>query len=259
MRTEQPKRSRFLDIGFDVVSLEAVIQQMRGVTGASKYSYVVTPNVDHIVRLHDGRTHDQDHRAVSAAYGAAKLCVCDSRIVARLAKIFGIMLPVVPGSDLTARIFAEVIVAGDVVMIVGGDDALIDVLRKRHPEVHFRHHVPPMGLRRNAAAMDVAVDHVVDAAARFTFLAVGSPQQELLAHRIALRPEAKGCALCIGASIAFIAGRETRAPKGMQKLGLEWSWRLAQDPARLWRRYLVEGPRIFLIAWRWRRNRLLHR
>ncbi len=116
-----------------------------------------------------------------------------------------------------------------------------------------------MGLRYNQRAMNVAADHVARSGARFTFLAVGSPQQELLARHIASRPESRGCTLCIGASLAFIAGREIRAPKPLQKLGLEWGWRLAQNPSRLWRRYLVEGPKIFLIAWRWKRDLLSRR
>ena len=97
--------------------------------------------------------------------------------------------------------------------------------------------------------------------ARFTFLAVGSPQQELLAHRVALRAgagrdDAGGCALCIGAALRFVVGEEKRAPVIMQKLGLEWSYRLGQDPVRLWRRYLVDGPKIFAMVWRWRRARI---
>ena len=86
-------------------------------------------------------------------------------------------------------------------------------------------------------------------------LAVGSPQQEVLAGRIAAAGGATGCALCIGASLDFIAGRQRRAPRVVQRLGLEWAHRLASQPGRLWRRYLVDGPRIFRLAHAWQRAR----
>ena len=65
-------------------------------------------------------------------------------------------------------------------------------------------------------------------------------------------PDAGGTGLCIGASVEFVTGAKRRAPRWMQRLGVEWLHRLLSEPGRLWRRYLVEGPRIFAMAWRWR-------
>jgi N-acetylglucosaminyldiphosphoundecaprenol N-acetyl-beta-D-mannosaminyltransferase len=89
--------------------------------------------------------------------------------------------------------------------------------------------------------------HFVEQASpfRFCFLAVGSPQQEMLAALLRQRGIARGLALCVGASLNFLTGTERRAPLWVQKLSLEWLYRLAQNPRRLWVRYLVRGPRIF--------------
>jgi exopolysaccharide biosynthesis WecB/TagA/CpsF family protein len=57
--------------------------------------------------------------------------------------------------------------------------------------------------------------------------------------------------MCVGAALEFLVGRQSRAPRAMRFLGLEWAHRLAMNPGRLWRRYLVEGPRIFLLTYRW--------
>jgi exopolysaccharide biosynthesis WecB/TagA/CpsF family protein len=111
-----------------------------------------------------------------------------------------------------------------------------------------------MGLRHDAAARHAAARFVVEARARFTFLAVGSPQQEMIAAAVAAMPGATGTALCIGASLDFITGRERRAPRLMRRLSLEWAYRLLSDPRRMWRRYLVEGPRVFIMAARFRRE-----
>lgn len=255
MPTEPGGPQEFLGIRFDDLPMEAVLDRLAGVTPDSPFCYVVTPNVDHAVRLASADRHD-DGRTVQAAYDSASFRLCDSRVLAALARLCGIGLPVVPGSDLTVRLFADVIRAGDRIMIVGGDAGLPEALRALHPAVSFDQHRPPMGLRRDAAALDAAADRVARSGARFAFLAVGSPQQELLAHRIALRGNAGGCALCIGAALRFIVGDEIRAPRLIQKLGLEWAYRLGRDPVRLWRRYLVDGPRIFGMVWRWRRARM---
>ena len=56
----------------------------------------------------------------------------------------------------------------------------------------------------------------------------------------------------IGASIDFVVGRQARAPKVLQGVGLEWAHRLASNPRQMWRRYLFDGPKIFRLALSWR-------
>lgn len=111
-----------------------------------------------------------------------------------------------------------------------------------------------MGLVRNPAARQEAAEFIAAQRPRFTFIAVGSPQQELIAAETKLVPGATGMALCIGAALEFVTGHQVRAPRLMQDLGLEWAHRLVSAPRRMWRRYLVEGPRIFVLAARWRRQ-----
>ncbi len=55
-----------------------------------------------------------------------------------------------------------------------------------------------------------------------------------------------GTGLCAGTSLDYLAGIERRAPVLVQQTGMEWAWRLAQNPQRLWRRYLVDDPAILL-------------
>lgn len=74
--------------------------------------------------------------------------------------------------------------------------------------------------------------------ADIVWVALGAPKQELWAHHHRDRIQAPLVA-CVGAAFELLAGRFTRAPRPLQRLGLEWAWRLAQDPARLWRRYVA--------------------
>ena len=78
-------------------------------------------------------------------------------------------------------------------------------------------------------------------------LCVGCPAQELIAQELAAFGCKSGIALCVGASIDFLTGKCVRAPLWLQRLGLEWAYRLGREPLRLWRRYLVESPKIFRI------------
>ena len=243
-------RASYLGIDFDLLDMDEVLARLSRVSAQSQYEYVVTPNVDHMVRL-----EAEADAQVRAAYDGAQLRLCDSRILSALARTAGLDLPVVPGSELTARLFAGVIRPGDTIAIVGADEALVARMRALHPRVLFRHYQPPMGMRRDEMAMTRAAEFVAGSGARFAFLAVGSPQQELLAHRICSHAGAGGWALCIGAGLEFASGQRKRAPRVLQRLGLEWSYRLLQDPRRLWRRYLVEGPRIFSMHRQWLRER----
>ncbi len=238
-------RVEFLNISFDALASDEMERWIATRTAASPYGYIVTPNVDHVVR---NARAGQDIRL---AYAAADLCVCDSRVLRRLASLFGVALTVVPGSDLVAALFDRLLRAGDRVCLIGGSAEDAAKLQLLFPQMAIVHHAPPMGLRHDPAARAAAIAFAQAAQARVTLLAVGSPQQELLAHEMRLSTKMSGTALCIGASVDFLVGTQSRAPRFVQTAGLEWAWRLIKEPRRLTRRYLVEGPTVLPMAVRW--------
>lgn len=241
-------RAAFLGLEFDLIELPGLCAWIAGRDAASPFAYVVTPNVDHMVRLADADD------PVRAAYRAADVIICDSRVLARAARFAGVALTVAPGSDVVAALFERVFGADDRICVVGARAGDVARLRARYPALDIVHIDPPHGLRDDAPARAAAAAAAAAAGARVTLLAVGSPQQELIAHHMAQSGNARGTALCIGASVDFIVGAQRRAPLVVQRAGMEWAWRLASDPRRLARRYLVDGPRIFPMIWRWRRE-----
>jgi N-acetylglucosaminyldiphosphoundecaprenol N-acetyl-beta-D-mannosaminyltransferase len=220
-----------------------------------RFRYVITPNVDHMVRLFvDPAPQGSDE--LWAAYRAADLRVCDSRILAHLAALSGVKLPVIVGADLTVRLLSRDLPVGTKIAIIGGDERQLAQLRQLQPLLEWHLLVPPMGVRTNPEAQAVIVRFIEETRAAMVFFAIGSPQSEIVAWQVAKRGIAPGVGLCIGASIEFLTGDKKRAPRVVQALSLEWAFRLLSEPRRLWRRYLVEGPRIFTIWWKWRKRRV---
>lgn len=249
MAGQHMMQTEFLGISFDRIDLAETEAWLVGRPTDAPFAFVITPNVDHVVKL-DAAPADAEIRN---AYAAAALRLCDSRIIAKLARMRGISLPVVPGSDLTAYLVMRIAQAGDRLCLIGGDTAMLDELRALRSDLDILQHVPPMGMLKKPDAMSEAEAFVRDARARFTLLAVAMPQQEILALRVAKAGGAVGIGLCVGASLDFLTGRKARAPLWMRKASLEWLHRLLSEPRRLWRRYLIEGPRIFLLTMRWRK------
>jgi exopolysaccharide biosynthesis WecB/TagA/CpsF family protein len=249
MHTE---RKEFLGVLFDCVAVDELLSHLSSVTPESPYSYLVTPNVDHLVRLHSSAA---TMPGLAEAYRRSAICLCDSKVLSGLGRWCGVDLPVIPGSDLSLLLFDRVIETGDRIGVVGGGRDMIGKLRQTYPHLEIVHHDAPRGLATDPSARSEAARFVVEQNARFTFVCVGSPQQELIAAEAGGSDASRGTALCVGASLEFITGHQRRAPKLLRHLGLEWGYRLCTSPRRLWRRYLVDGPKIFTMAYRWRRGR----
>jgi exopolysaccharide biosynthesis WecB/TagA/CpsF family protein len=227
-----------LGLDFALLDLRATLARLAARPAGAPFAYIVTPNADHLVRL----SRDV---GFAADYRTAALRLLDSRVVRRLAAAHGLTPPpVVPGSDLTAALFAEVLRPDDPVTILGASPAVVARVAARHGLTRVAHHDPPMGFDRDPAAMRAALDFLEAHPARFVLLCVGAPRQERVAAALRERGRASGTGLCVGASLLFLAGEELRAPLPLRLAGMEWAWRLALNPRRLARRYLVDSPAV---------------
>jgi N-acetylglucosaminyldiphosphoundecaprenol N-acetyl-beta-D-mannosaminyltransferase len=208
--------------------------------GLDRYGYVVTPNVDHLIRCHEDP-------AYHSVYRSATYVLLDSRFAAYLLRVVkGLRLPVCPGSDAFPELLEKVANPSDRLVLIGGSSQQAEMLTRAYGFRDLRHHNPPMGFIKDPAAVRKCLEFVEAASPfRFCFLAVGAPQQELIAYELMQRGRARGLALCFGASLNFVTGVERRAPVWMRRMGSEWLYRLMQDPKRLGKRYLIRGPRIF--------------
>lgn len=226
--------TRFMTLDFAEEDRPALLARVATMAGGP-YGYVVTPNVDHVVKLMDGRIERE-------VYDGAALKVCDSRILAHLARLRGKALAVYPGSDLTADLLAS-----DhhlTIGVFGPDRAAFEDLRARFPHRRFTFIEAPM-LTPGTPGWTDAVEAAARADWDVLLACVSFPKQERFAHALRGAGRERGVTLCVGASVDFLTGRQHRAPVLFQRLSLEWLHRLLSQPRRMFRRYVVEGPAIF--------------
>jgi len=248
--TAAQTRTHVLGLPFDRIDFETTVAQIAQSLADAPLRNVVTPNVDHVVKTK--RDGNANH-----VYQDAWLSLCDSRPILAMSRLLGTELFHVTGSDLTARLFREVVQPGDRITLIVASDAIAAGMLRTYPHLAIRAHVPPMGVARDPAAFRECVEFALAERARFIFIGIGAPQSEIIAHALARDPRATGIALCTGASLEFMLGLKRRAPRWMQSLGLEWLHRLLSEPRRLWRRYVlgvVPLVRLFLADMRQRRS-----
>lgn len=206
---------------------------------------VLTPNVDHLVLL------EEDAR-LREAYAAASLVLADGMPVVWASRLLGTPLrEKISGSDLIGPLLHRAAREAWRVYFIGGGEGVAE----RAAEAMAREapglcvvgiDARPIDLDRDRESHEELVAGVNAARPDLVLLALGCPKQEIVMQRIAAAVRPAVC-IGVGAGLDFVAGTIPRAPRWVSSVGLEWLYRLAREPRRLWRRYLLRDPRFALI------------
>lgn len=253
-RTPAFARVSFGGIEFDNVTLPEAVDRIAELMAARRPSVVVTPNLDHVIRYQ----RDPEYAAIVQQ---AALVVADGQPIVWGSRWLGRPLKMrVAGSDLFPALCERAAQQGWRVFFLGGNpgaaEAARDKLSERFPGLQVVGvHCPPMGFEQDQTAIATSISAVRATKAELVFVGLGSPKQERwLAEHLSATGAIVGVG--IGISFSFVAGHVRRAPRWMQRSGLEWFHRLLCEPRRLWRRYFMNGWRLFPILWRdWRATR----
>ncbi|MGP1271834.1 MAG: WecB/TagA/CpsF family glycosyltransferase [Phycisphaerales bacterium] len=235
----EPPRVTLAGAWVHAITMQRALDHIEHESLAGRGGWVVTPNLDILHKL----VHDE---AFAALVAPASLRLPDGMPLVWASRIQGTPLPErVAGSDLVGRLAERAATAGLSVFLLGGDEGVAEmaaeVLIRRHPGLRIAGvECPPFGFERDEGYLERLTAMLREAKPDIVFVGLGCPKQERLIDR--LRHELPSAwFLGIGISFSFLAGRVQRAPGWMQRVGLEWAHRLAQEPGRLAHRYLVVG------------------
>jgi exopolysaccharide biosynthesis WecB/TagA/CpsF family protein len=229
-------------VEFDSLTFEAAVDRIMAFAKSQGPHLVVTPNVDHIVRL-------QSDDEFSRVYAEAALRLADGAPIVLMSRLTGRSLAArVTGADLLPAVCRRAAECGLSVFVLGGaPDVLLKgmaQLAKSSPGLRIQGYSPELGFEQNPIRSAEVAGHVRESGADIVFCCLGSPKGEKWSAST-LYEVGAGVTLSVGAAIDFAAGARQRAPVIMQRLCLEWLYRLLQEPRRLAHRYLVQD-RLFI-------------
>jgi N-acetylglucosaminyldiphosphoundecaprenol N-acetyl-beta-D-mannosaminyltransferase len=235
----------------DAVTFPQALERIAELVDRRNGGAVFTPNVDHIVKAE----RDSDFRR---AYSRADLCLGDGMPLVWASRLLGSPLPEkVSGSDLVLPLIRMAAERRWRVYLLGGAPGVAEAVAER-----LNRELGAQIVGTDAPVVDVAgtsddseqtLERLRAASPDVVLVAFGAPKQELWIERFRdrIRPTV---AIGVGGSLDFVAGTVKRAPAWMSRAGLEWLFRLVQEPRRMWRRYLVEDPAFIAIVARSRRR-----
>jgi exopolysaccharide biosynthesis WecB/TagA/CpsF family protein len=239
------RRCRLFGIPIDNLTMREAVAEIEKLIVTGGPSLVVTPNTHHITLL----ASQPDFRS---AYAAADLVLPDSIPLIWSSRLFGCPLRErVAGADIPEAFCRVAAQKGYGLFLLGAApgvaDQAADFLARKNPGLRVAGVCsPPWGFERRREQDEEVVRKIRAARPDVLFVALGSPKGEVWAweHRAAAGVPVT---VCCGAALDFISGHKKRAPRWIQKLGLEWFYRLMHEPRRLWRRYLIGNAHFVIL------------
>lgn len=243
-------RIRFMNIEIDNFTLDEAILEIDRLICMKINAYVVTPNVDHIVRLEKGGE-------ISNAYKNANLIFADGKPLIWISKLY--KRPIkekVSGSDLFPRICEMAANKGYTMFFLGAAEGVADKaaenLKKKYLGLNIVGTLsPPYDFEKDEKMIKYIIQTVKKAKPDILIVGLGCPKQELFMYRYCKVMDVP-ISLGLGASLDFEAGNIKRAPKWMSRHGMEWFYRFLMEPKRMFKRYFVDDFKIFGLIWKYR-------
>ncbi|MCC6381917.1 MAG: WecB/TagA/CpsF family glycosyltransferase [Dehalococcoidia bacterium] len=220
------------------------VEAMRARSGAR----IATANLDFLAQA-------RRDPALRSALSSSSLVTADGAPVAWLARLAGgRRARRVTGVDLVEEICRQAAPAGLRVAFYGSTEAIAAAaaaaLEARHPGVQVVCRTSPPFRQLRPEELRAGLNDLVRARPELVLVALGCPRQEAFI-RDSYRVVPSACWIGVGGTFDFLAGRRRRAPALLRSVGAEWLVRLAQEPRRLWRRYLLHDAPALAVASAW--------
>ncbi len=242
------KKVNICGVNIDNVSLQETLDIFDQFVRARKPVSVVTPNVDHIVKLNK----DAEFRGI---YSRASLVLADGVPLLWASYLLGTPIKEkVSGSDLFPRVCELAAKKGWRLFFMGGREGAAakaaEILCRLYPGLKVAGtYSPAFGFEKDDKENAKIIAMIKAAKPDILFIGLGAPKQEKWTDRF-MAQHGVPVSIGVGVSFEFMAGMVKRAPRWMQKYGFEWFWRLMMEPGRLWKRYLIEDIAFFGLLFR---------
>lgn len=245
-------RIKFMNTEIDNLTMSEALDKIDELISENKNAYVVTPNVDHIIQLERGGE-------IVDVYKHADLILCDGKPLVWISKWY--KTPIrekISGSDLFPLLCERAAQKGYKMFFLGAAEGIAakaaSNLEKRFPGLDVCGvYSPPFGFEKDEEEMSKITKMIKDAAPQILIVGLGAPKQEKFIYENRAKLGVP-ISLGLGASLDFEAGNIKRAPKWMADHGLEWFYRITQDPKRLAKRYLVDDRKIVKLAFKYKKK-----
>ena len=230
-------RFNVLGVGIHALNLESATAILLDATQARRNQYVCCCDAHSISCARRNPVHRR-------TLNRALLATPDGMPLVWLGRLAGHRhITRVYGPDLMESVCAATAKTAHTHFFYGGAagvaTALAERMRERYPSLNIvGSHTPP----QVDDVDDLPLNSIRITRPDFVWVGLGTPKQEAFMRRLALSDTDFGVALGVGAAFDFLTGRVRQAPEVMQRNGLEWLWRTAQEPARLTQRYLRTAP-----------------
>lgn len=242
-------RIHFMNTDIDNYTMEEAIDAIDRLIGQNKNGYVVTPNIDHIVKL-------ESDQLLQKVYADADIILTDGKPMIWMSKLYGTPIKEkVSGSDLFPNLCRLAAGKGYRVFLLGAAEgvaakAALNLQNKFPGLIIAGTYSPPFGFEKDEKELQKILRIVIDAKPHILIVGLGCPKQEKFIYNY--RDELNvPVSLGLGASIDFEAGILKRAPKWMADHGFEWLYRIVQDPKRMAKRYFVDDMKIIRLFFKY--------
>ena len=237
----------------DNVTEEEAIRHIEECIKDRKIGFVVTPNVDQIVMM-------EKNLYFREICDNAELSVVDGHPLLWIAKWY--KRPIkekICGSDLMPHLCRIAAEKGYKIFLLGAAEGIAakaaDILKEQNPGLIIAGtYSPPFGFEKDQAELDKINRILKESEADMLFVGMGAPKQSVFIYENMDKYQIP-MSFCVGATIDFIAGEQTRAPRWMTDHGLEWLYRLFKEPKRMFKRYIINDTKIIGLAWKYRKVR----
>ena len=245
-------RIKFLNIEVDNITMSQALEKIDELVINKKPSYVVTPNVDHIVKLEN----DNEFRKV---YEEADLILTDGQPLIWISKLIkNPIIEKVSGSDLFPKVCELASKKGYKVFLLGAAEGVAktaaDKLITKYQGLDIvGTYSPPFGFEKDKTEINKIIKMINEVKPDILAVGLGAPKQEKFIWKFKDKLNVP-VSLAIGASIDFEAGNVKRCPKWMSKKGLEWFYRFLKEPKRMFKRYMIDDIAIIKIYFKYKKN-----